>query len=48
MKVGYIPAKFDSHIHSHSGDIMVLVYHVISQDYLSKRSCVFLGWSPSR
>ena len=31
-----------------SGDIMILVCHVTSQDHVIKESCDFIGRSPSR
>ena len=34
--VGHYPAKFGSHGHSDSGDIAVLVCHVISQGHVTK------------
>ena len=36
IKVGYYPAKFGGHRHNDSGDIVVLVCHVISQDNVIK------------
>ena len=36
MKLSYHLAKFGSHRHCGSGDIMILVYHVISQDHKIK------------
>ena len=48
IKVDYVPAKFGDHRHSDSGDIMVLICHIISQDHLIKGSWDFTGWSPSR
>ena len=35
-------------MHCGTGDIIVLVYHVISQDHVIKGSCAFIGSSPSR
>ena len=46
--VSYHPAKFGGNRHSHSGDIMVLACHMISQDHLIKASCDFISRSPSR
>ena len=40
--VSHHPAKFDSHGHRGSGD-MVLVCHVISQDDVMKGLCNLLG-----
>ena len=37
-----------TYILSGSGDIMLLVSHVISQDHRIKASCNFMGKSPSR
>ena len=36
--VSHYPAKFGGHRHCDSGDIIVLVCHVISQEYVIKRS----------
>ena len=46
--VGYHPAKLDSHKHSDSGDIMVLVCHVILQDEVIKELCELIGTIPSK
>ena len=48
MKVGYHPPRFGGLKPSDSGDIAVLVCHVISQDHVIKESCDFIGRSPSR
>ena len=40
--------KSDDHMYCDSGDIIVLVCHEISQDYVIKGSCNFIGSSPSR
>ena len=45
--VCYHPARVGVHRYCDSGDIMVLVCQVISQDYVIKPSCDFIGWSPS-
>ena len=36
-------AKFGGHKHSSSGDIMILVYHVILQDHMIKGLSDFMG-----
>ena len=36
IKVSYHLAKFGGHWHSGSGDIIILVCHVISQDHVTK------------
>ena len=38
MRASYQPAQFGGHSHSGSGVIIILVCHVISQNYLIKRS----------
>ena len=38
LKVTYTAPKFDSHKHCGSTDIMVLVFHTISQDHMIKMS----------
>ena len=38
MLVGYLPTKFDGQKHSESGDIVILVCHVILQDHVIKMS----------
>ena len=43
-----VPAKFGGHRQCSSGDIIVLVFHVISQDHAIKGSCDFMGRSQSR
>ena len=48
IKVGYVFAKFGDHRHSDSGDIMILISHIISQDHLIKGPYDFTGWIPSR
>ena len=40
--------NFSGNKHCDIGDIIDLVYHVISQDHVFKRSCYFMGRSPSR
>ena len=47
ITVSYDSVKFGGQIHSGSGDIMILVYHVILQDHLVKELCDFIGRSPS-
>ena len=37
------PAKIVDHKHCGSGDIIVLVSHVILQDHLIKAPCDFMG-----
>ena len=41
-------AMFGGHRHCGSGDIMVLVFHVILQEYVIKRLLEFMGRIPSR
>ena len=41
-------ARFGGHRHCDSGDIMILVCHVILQDNVIKRSYDFIGRSLSR
>ena len=36
-------AKFGGHRHCDSENIMILGYHVISQDHIIKGSCDFIG-----
>ena len=48
MKVSYRPAKFDGRRHCGSGDIMILVFHVILQNQVFKGSCDFMDRSTSR
>ena len=47
LKICHHPAKFDGHRTCGSGDIVVLVYHMISQDQVIKGSCDFMGGSRS-
>ena len=42
MKVSYHPSKFGGHSHSCGRNIMLLVYHVISQDHVMKRLYHFI------
>ena len=46
--MNYHPAKFCSHWHSDSEDIVVLVCLVILQDHVIKWSCDFVHRRPSR
>ena len=48
LKVSYHQAKFDSHRHWVSGDIMVSVCHVTLKDHIIKASYEFMGRSSSR
>ena len=48
LKVNYLPGKFDGHKLCRSGDIIVLVCHVISQDHMMKQACNTTGKSPLR
>ena len=48
MKASYHSAKFGGHQHCGSGDIVVLVCHVILQDHMINGSCDFMSRSPSR
>ena len=45
--VSHHPTKFHGHRHCGSGDKMVLVCHVISQDHVIKGSFDFMGGRPS-
>lgn len=40
------PTNIGDHGHSGSGDIMFLVYHVISQEHVIKGSCDFMNEVP--
>ena len=46
-KSSYHPAKFDCQEYCDSADIMILVCHVIIQEYLIKRLFNFMGRSES-
>ena len=46
--VSHHPTKFVGHRHCDSGDIMVLVSHVISQDHVTKWLCDVIGMSQTR
>ena len=46
--VGYHSVKFGGHRHSDSGDMVVSVCHVISQDHVTKESCDIICRSLSR
>ena len=48
VKVSQHPAKFGDHRHSGSGDIMVLICHVISQGHVMNWSYELKGRNPSR
>ena len=48
IKVGQHPAKFGGQKHTDSGDVVVLVCHVIFQDQVVKGSWDFTGMSLSR
>ena len=48
LKVSPQPVTFGGHKHCVGGEIVVLVWHVISQDNVIKRSNDFMGISPSR
>ena len=45
--ISHYRAKFGGHRHCDSGDIIVLVCHVISQEYVIKRSRDFNCSNPS-
>ena len=45
--MSYHPAKFGDHSHSGGGIKMIIVCHVILQEYVIKGSCDFMGGSPS-
>ena len=42
-KVSHHPTKFGGYEHCGSGDIMVLVFHMIFQDNVIKESCEFIA-----
>ena len=42
------PYQFGGQRHSRSGDIIALVFHVISQHHVIKGTCEVIGRSPSR
>ena len=46
--ISHHSAKFGGYRHCGSGNIMVLVSHMISQDHVIKEACDFMGRSPSR
>ena len=46
LKINNQPTKFGGHKRYGSGDMMILVCHVISQDHMIKRSCDCMGRSP--
>ena len=48
LKENQYPAKSDDHRQCNSGDMMVLVCHVISQDYVTNRSNKTMGQKYSR
>ena len=48
LKVFYYPTKFSCHRHCDSGDIIVLVCHVISKNHVIKRLGDFLDRRPSK
>ena len=48
LKVCHHPTTFGGHRQYGSGDVMVLVCHVISQENVMKRSYDFIGRTPSR
>ena len=48
IKVSCQPAKFDGNRHCGDGDVMILVCHVISQDYVIKELFDVIGVIPSR
>ena len=48
LKLSYHSAKFYSHRDCGSGDLMVLVCHMISLNHGIKESCDFMGRSSSR
>ena len=48
IKISYHPANFARHRNCSSGDIMIIVYHVILQDHVIKGSCDFMDRSPSK
>ena len=48
LKVSQHPSKFGGYGHYGTGDIIVLVCHVISRDYIIKRSCDFKGRNLSK
>ena len=46
VKVSHHPTKVDGHKHCGSGDIMVLICLLISQDIVVKWLCDIIGSSP--
>ena len=46
--VSYCLAKYGGHRHCGSEQIMILVFLVILEDHLIKKSCEVMGNSPSR
>ena len=42
------PTKFHGRRHCGSADVMVLACQVMSQDYVIRGSCDFMGSNPSR
>ena len=47
-QVTYHPAKFGSHRHCDSGDMMILVCHMILEDRVTKKLSNFMSGSQSR
>ena len=47
MKVSHHLAKFCGHVYFGSGDLLALVYHVISRDYVAKGWSGIMGRIPS-
>ena len=43
IKENYHLAKFDGHLRSGNGDIVFLICHMISQDYMIEGSCNFIS-----
>ena len=48
IKVSHHSTKFGGPRHCDNGDVLVLVYHGISQEYVIKWLCDFIGRSQSR
>ena len=48
LKISQQPAKFGGHRYCGSGDILILVCQVTSQDYVIKETCDFMTTSVSR
>ena len=45
--LSYHPTKFRGHRHFDSVNVMVLAYHVMSQDHVMRGSCDFMRYHPA-